>query len=159
MLKKMLLFSLSVLLLLSSIMAMPVLGQIEGVVDYDSVEVMKIQSNTSLTDLKAKAAILIDCSTGTVLLEKNSHEKLPIASITKIMSMLLIMEAIDAGIISYDTKVTVSEYSWSFGGCCHTFGKRCDRGAGGSHCRQRGGLCGDDEPEGQGTWYERHQFP
>lgn len=116
MLKKMLLFSLSVLLLLSSIMAMPVLGQIEGVVDYDSVEVMKIQSNTSLTDLKAKAAILIDCSTGTVLLEKNSHEKLPIASITKIMSMLLIMEAIDAGIISYDTKVTVSEYSWSFGG-------------------------------------------
>ena len=113
--EKMLLFSLSVLLLLSSIMAMPVLGQIEGVVDYDSVEVMKIQSNTSLTDLKAKAAILIDCSTGTVLLEKNSHEKLPIASITKIMSMLLIMEAIDAGIISYDTKVTVSEYSWSFG--------------------------------------------
>ncbi|HOQ07894.1 MAG TPA: D-alanyl-D-alanine carboxypeptidase family protein [Clostridiales bacterium] len=116
MLKKTLLFSLSVLLLFAAVMAVPVYGQIEGVVDYDSMEVMKIQSNTSLTDLKAKAAILIDCGTGTVLLEKNSHERLPIASITKIMSMLIIMEAIDAGIISYDTKVTVSEYSWSFGG-------------------------------------------
>jgi len=116
MLKKTLLLSLSFLLLLADIMALPVYGRIEGVVEYDSVEVMKIQSNTSLTDLKAKAAILVECSTGTVLLEKNSHERLPIASITKIMSMLLIMEAIDAGIISYDTKVTVSEYSWSFGG-------------------------------------------
>ncbi len=116
MLKKTLLLGLSVLLFLSAVMTVPAFGQIEGVVEYDSVEVMKIQNNTSLTDLKAKAAILMDCSTGTVLLEKNSHEKLPIASITKIMSMLLIMEAIDSGIISYDSKVTVSEYSWSFGG-------------------------------------------
>jgi D-alanyl-D-alanine carboxypeptidase (penicillin-binding protein 5/6) len=116
MLRITLLFSLCILLLFSAVMTIPVYGKIEGVTDYDSVEVMKIQSNTSLTNLKAKAAILMDCSTGTVLLEKNSHEKLPIASITKIMSMMLIMEAIDAGVIAYDTKVTVSEYSWSFGG-------------------------------------------
>ena len=58
----------------------------------------------------------MECSTGTVLLEKNTHDRLPLASITKIMPMLLIMEAKDAGIISYHTNVTVSEYSWSFGG-------------------------------------------
>ena len=112
---KTLLFS-PVLLLFMAVPGIPAWGRIEGVVDYDAVEVMKIQTNTSLTNLKSKAALLMDSGTGTVLLDKNSHEKHPIASITKIMSMLLIMEAIDAGIISYDTKVTVSEYSWSFGG-------------------------------------------
>lgn len=107
---------LSVIVILSLLVVTPVYGLDEDVTEYDTVEVMKIMSNTSLTDLKAKAAILMDCSTGTILLEKNSHEKLPIASITKIMSMLLIMESIDQGIISYDTKVNVSEYSWGFGG-------------------------------------------
>jgi len=116
MLKKALSIGLSVILLIMTLTAVPVNGIIEGVTEYDSAEVMKIMTNTSLTDLKAKSAILIDGTTGTVLLEKNSHDKLPIASVTKIMSMLLIMEAIDKGIINYDTKVTVSEYSWSFGG-------------------------------------------
>ncbi len=116
MFKKAISISLSVITLISLLVISPVYGLSEDVTEYDAAEVMKIMTNTALTDLKAKAAILIDCSTGTVLLEKNSHEKLPIASITKIMSMLLVMEAIDNGIISYDTKVTVSEYSWSFGG-------------------------------------------
>ncbi|MGE5612980.1 MAG: D-alanyl-D-alanine carboxypeptidase family protein [Bacillota bacterium] len=94
----------------------PVNAASSDIAEYDAVTVAKIVSNTSLTDLKAKAVILVDHSTGKVLLEKNSHEKLPIASITKIMSMLLVMEAIDSGIISYDTKVKVSEHSWSMGG-------------------------------------------
>ncbi|NLK88393.1 MAG: D-alanyl-D-alanine carboxypeptidase [Clostridiaceae bacterium] len=116
MLKKAFSVSLSVIVLISLFMISPVYGLSEDVTEYDAVEVMKIMSNTVLTDLKAKGAILTDCNTGTILLEKNSHEKLPIASVTKIMSMLLIMESIDAGVVSYDTKVTVSEYSWSFGG-------------------------------------------
>lgn len=116
MFKRALSVSLSMLVLISSLMTMPVYALSEDVTEYDAVEVMKIMNNTSLTDLKAKGAILIDCNTGTILLEKNSHDKLPIASITKIMSMLLIMEAIDSGVISYDSKVTVSEYSWGFGG-------------------------------------------
>ncbi len=116
MLKKALWIGLSMILMIMTVMVMPVYGVIEDVTEYDAVEVMKIMTNTSLTDLKAKGAILIDCSTGTTLLEKNSHDKLPIASVTKVMSMMLIMEAIDKGVISYDTKVTVSEYSWSFGG-------------------------------------------
>ena len=54
MLKKTLLFSLSVLLLFMAVPGIPAWGRIEGVVDYDAVEVMKIQTNTSLTNLKSK---------------------------------------------------------------------------------------------------------
>jgi D-alanyl-D-alanine carboxypeptidase (penicillin-binding protein 5/6) len=67
-------------------------------------------------NLKAKGAILIDGTTGTVLLEKDSNQKLPIASVTKVMSMLLIMEAIDSGALAFDSKVTISEHSYSMGG-------------------------------------------
>jgi D-alanyl-D-alanine carboxypeptidase (penicillin-binding protein 5/6) len=67
-------------------------------------------------ELKAKAAILIDAGTGAVMFEKNSHEELPFASITKVMSMLLIMEAIDSGKITYDDMVPVSEHSYNMGG-------------------------------------------
>ncbi|MED5072676.1 D-alanyl-D-alanine carboxypeptidase [Anoxybacillus geothermalis] len=65
---------------------------------------------------EAKSAILIERDTGTVLYEKNAHEKLPPASMTKIMTMLLIMEAIDEGKLSYDEKVRASEYAASMGG-------------------------------------------
>ena len=52
-----------------------------------------------------KSAILIERDTGKVLYEKNSNESLPPASMTKIMTMLLIMEALDEGKLSYDEKV------------------------------------------------------
>ena len=65
---------------------------------------------------KATSAIVIERDTGEVLFEKNSHEKLPPASMTKIMTMLLIMEAIDNGSLSYDDKVRTSEYAASMGG-------------------------------------------
>ena len=64
----------------------------------------------------AKSAVLIDADTGTVLFEKNKSERLPPASITKIMTMLLIMEALDAGKIRLDEKVRTSEYAASMGG-------------------------------------------
>ncbi|GLH65083.1 D-alanyl-D-alanine carboxypeptidase family protein [Parageobacillus sp. G301] len=64
----------------------------------------------------AKSAILIERDTGTVLYEKNAHKKLPPASMTKIMTMLLIMEAIDKGELSYKEKVRASEYAASMGG-------------------------------------------
>lgn len=64
----------------------------------------------------AKSAILIDADTGTVLYEKNSREKLPPASITKIMTMLLVMEALEQGKISYEDKVRTSERAASMGG-------------------------------------------
>ncbi|WP_405083582.1 D-alanyl-D-alanine carboxypeptidase family protein [Paenibacillus psychroresistens] len=64
----------------------------------------------------AKSAILLDVDTGTVIQEKNGDEKLPPASITKIMTMLLIMEAIDQGKIKMEDKVRTSEYAASMGG-------------------------------------------
>ena len=64
----------------------------------------------------AKSAILIDFATGEVLYEKNADERLAPASMTKIGSMLLIMEAIDSGKLSLDDEVTISEEAASMGG-------------------------------------------
>ncbi len=64
----------------------------------------------------AKSAILIDNATGEVLFEKNADERLAPASMTKLGSMLLIMEAIDSGKISFDDEVTISEEAASMGG-------------------------------------------
>ena len=63
-----------------------------------------------------KSAILMEASTGTVLYEQNADEHLPIASVTKIMTMLLIMERIDSGALKFEDMVTVSENAMSYGG-------------------------------------------
>lgn len=64
----------------------------------------------------SKSAILLEPTTGEIIYEKNAHEKLPPASMTKIMSMLLIMESIDNGIIAWDEMVTVSANASGMGG-------------------------------------------
>lgn len=64
----------------------------------------------------ARSSILMDADTGTVIYEKNADEKLPPASITKVMTMLLIMEALDEGKLKMDEKVSTSEYAASMGG-------------------------------------------
>lgn len=64
----------------------------------------------------AKSAVLLDIATGTVLFEKNAHEALPPASVTKVMTLLLIMEAIDGGQIGWDDIVTASEAATAKGG-------------------------------------------
>jgi serine-type D-Ala-D-Ala carboxypeptidase (penicillin-binding protein 5/6) len=64
----------------------------------------------------ARSAVLMDADTGTVMFEKNPDEKLPPASITKVMTMLLIMEALDQGKLKMDEKVRTSEYAASMGG-------------------------------------------
>ena len=63
-----------------------------------------------------KASILIERKSGKVLSENNSHEKLPIASVTKLMTILLTLEKIDAGEISLEDKVMVSETAHGMGG-------------------------------------------
>lgn len=67
-------------------------------------------------ELNGKSFILVECTTGKVLYEQNADEQLPPASVTKIMTMLLVMEAIDRGEITYDTIVTASERAKSMGG-------------------------------------------
>lgn len=73
------------------------------------------EGNTDL-GLNAKSAILMEESTGNILYESNPDERVPIASVTKVMTMLLIMEAVDSGKISLDDMVTVSENAMSYGG-------------------------------------------
>jgi len=74
------------------------------------------QAKAAEMEVNAKSAVLMDVATGTVLFEKNAHEALAPASVTKIMTMLLIMEAIDSGSITYDDMVTASEAAAAKGG-------------------------------------------
>ncbi|MDF2512187.1 MAG: hypothetical protein K0S04_2053 [Herbinix sp.] len=67
-------------------------------------------------DITSTAAVLIEGSTGTIILDKNKDERLRPASITKIMTLLLIFEAINAGQISLTDEVSVSEHAASMGG-------------------------------------------
>lgn len=68
------------------------------------------------TEVNAPSALLMEAQTGKVLYEKNSHEKRPCASITKVMTLLLVMEALDSGKIKLTDSVTASEHAASMGG-------------------------------------------
>ena len=67
-------------------------------------------------DIAAPSAILMDAATGTVLFEKNAHEKLAPASVTKVMTLLLVMEALESGRISWGDTVTASDHAAGKGG-------------------------------------------
>ena len=67
-------------------------------------------------DIEARSALLMEKETGQILYTKNEHEKLEPASVTKVMTLLLTMEAIEKGTIAYDDVVTVSAYAASMGG-------------------------------------------
>ena len=77
---------------------------------------MRAASALSEEEVKAPAAVLMEAQTGRVLYEKNPHEKRPCASITKVMTLLLVMEALDAGKISLTDTVTTSAHAASMGG-------------------------------------------
>ena len=74
------------------------------------------QASAAAPETKAKAAVLMDAATGTILFEQNAHAPLAPASVTKVMTMLLIMEAIDSGQISWEDTVTASETAAAKGG-------------------------------------------
>lgn len=80
----------------------------------DTVPVVSTE-NSSLAP-SATSAILIEATTGEILFEKNAHEKLAPASMTKIMSMLVIVESIEKGVINWDDVVNVSENASKMGG-------------------------------------------
>lgn len=75
-----------------------------------------LQTQTPSLEISAKSAILVDFDTGRILYEKNSHEKLSPASITKIMTMILICEAIEKGRIKLSDRVVASQNASSLGG-------------------------------------------
>lgn len=73
-------------------------------------------TDSASLEIGGKGAILMEVSTGKILYERDAHKKLPIASVTKVMTLLLVMEAIDAGQISLKDNVTCSAEAASMGG-------------------------------------------
>ena len=74
------------------------------------------KDDTGDLDVEAKAVVLMEKTTGELLYEENAHQPLEPASVTKVMTLLLIMEALDSGVISKDTMVPVSAAAASMGG-------------------------------------------
>ena len=66
--------------------------------------------------VNAKSAILVDVNTGTIIFEKNMNEKVSVASLTKMMSQLLILENIEKGTLKWDEVVKVSSNAAGYGG-------------------------------------------
>lgn len=94
-----------------------------SIISFDATSALedteKTEEATNATpqfSVNAKAAILIEAETGLVLFSFNENESLPIASITKIMTMLLVMEAIDAGKVNPSDTTTISAYATRMGG-------------------------------------------
>lgn len=81
-----------------------------------TVSLLPVRARAVNLDLNAKSALLMDVATGTVLYEKECHERLAPASVTKVMTMLLIMEAVDSGRIQLTDQVTASEAAAAKGG-------------------------------------------
>ena len=75
-----------------------------------------VPADGTALEIGGKSAVLMELSSGKVLFEKNSHEKLAIASVTKIMTLLLVMEALDEELIKIDEPVTCSATAASMGG-------------------------------------------
>ena len=82
----------------------------------DSIVETSGEVGENFLDLSCESAILISQDTGEVLYEHNAHEKLRPASVTKVMTILLIMEEIDSGRLSYYDKISCSEKASSMGG-------------------------------------------
>ena len=86
---------------------------------WNTQETTEVNNETTLEDylkLESESAILIELQTGQVLFEKDIHKQLRPASVTKIMSLLLIMEALDRGDITLETQIPCSEKASSMGG-------------------------------------------
>ena len=114
-------------------------------------------------DIPAKSGILVEQNTGRVLYELNADEKMHPASITKVMTLCLVFQALDSGQLSLDQTLTASAHAASMGGsdiwleegesmtvddlikATVIMSANDARGAGGGCGRQRGGLCGPNE--------------
>lgn len=99
---------LSVILCTGTVCAMPP----DGKVLQEEVESEKKNE----LELTAQSAVLMEASTGKIIYEKQKEEERPPASVTKVMTMLLILDAVEDGKIKLEDEVTVSEYAASMGG-------------------------------------------
>ena len=81
-----------------------------------TISAFAVEIKNPTLELNGKSAILMDANTGTILYEKNSDERLHPASVTKIMTLLLVFEAIEANTLKLDDELSVSENAASMGG-------------------------------------------
>ena len=107
--KRFLFFLLSLVLVFSSL-------SVVSFASDDEADDVSVSPTAGTMEIDARGAILIEASTGTVLFEQNADDSFPPASVTKIMTLLLVMEALDAGRFTLADPVTVSEYAASMGG-------------------------------------------
>ncbi|MBP3038992.1 D-alanyl-D-alanine carboxypeptidase [Bacillaceae bacterium Marseille-Q3522] len=101
---------------MKKIVSMIVLTFMVGQINIHTIFAEEKETGTIELAKEAKSAILIERDTGEILYEKNSNEMLPPASMTKIMTMLLIMEALDKGKLKMDETIRTSDYAASMGG-------------------------------------------
>jgi len=78
--------------------------------------ILVLGTSARAVEVSAPSALLMEKETGSILYAKDEHAKLEPASVTKVMTLLLTMEAIDAGVLSYDTVITASAHACSMGG-------------------------------------------
>ena len=111
-------FILGIALLLSSLyIPQEVCGEEEQSETAQSEEETQTAAeNQAAVEISAPSAVLMEASTGTVIYEKDADTARPPASVTKVMTMLLIFDALEAGSIKLEDEVTTSEYAASMGG-------------------------------------------
>ena len=80
------------------------------------ISLVPVEARAVDLPIHSRAAVLMEKETGQVLYAQNEHEQLEPASVTKVMTLLLVMEAIDSGTLHYDDMVTASDYASSMGG-------------------------------------------
>lgn len=119
--KRILTVLLCVLLCGQTVYAMPLRERIlyEDTVDEkkeDTGEEAKSGGDEAGLAISAQTGVIMEASTGKVLFEKEADAKLPPASVTKVMTLLLIFDALDSGQIKLEDSVTTSEYAASMGG-------------------------------------------
>lgn len=86
------------------------------VVSFARVKPEKPKTVSSSLETTAESAVLMEAGSGKVLFEKEPHKRLPMASVTKLMTMLLAVEAVEQGKFNLDDKVVTSENAWEMGG-------------------------------------------
>ena len=103
-------------IIIAVIMLLPICFEVFAEEKAPNVEKNELGVSDGSLNLNCKSAILMEATTGTVLYSQNAEEALPPASVTKVMTLLLVMEAIDAGTIRVDDTVSVSANAASMGG-------------------------------------------
>ena len=103
-------------IIIAVIMLLPICLEVYGEENNSTLQENSLGIAEGSLNLNCKSAILMEASTGTVLYSQNAEEALPPASVTKVMTLLLVMEAIDAGTIRIDDTVSISANAASMGG-------------------------------------------